>query len=268
MTLPIPLSQITDAERGKRWNQVVADNHAYTLALKRRQEMQAYLQRSTAQHNAASIANARNQLQRAQFNETQAKSRLAAFKKTNDPYFAEWNKYTAISKANPGGAGGLDALLAKLTPYDPQAAAEKMTAQRSLDDVLSQLTQQRQNLAEDYTTNSRQLDTQQPNDSRAVLGNYSGRGMAYSSGYGTAVGNLSDAYANQRSALTSALNRGNANATGQEASARSSYLDAIGTILGNTTANLTTSAGQLGLGANSDVPYLVELARRRLAAGG
>jgi len=52
-----------------------------------------------------------------------------------------------------------------------------------------------------------------------------------------------------------------------EGSARSNYLDAISMILANTTSDLSGQAGGLGLG-NSDVPYLVELARRRLAKGG
>lgn len=262
MTLPIPTSQLT-----------AANQQAYAAELARRQAAFAHAKAGAASAvEMARRAHGTSQQRYWDYLNTQAGARyrtaghnLSAQQVAQRNFANEYGRYSAVQKANTGST--LDQLLGKLTPYDPQAAAGQLAANRSLADVLANITAQKQNLAEDYATQSRQLDIQQPEDQRALLSNFAGRGMAYSSGYGTSTGKLADVYARSRAALSTNLNRGTAQASMAETSARSNFLDAIAMILANTTGNLTGQAGQLGLGT-SDVPYLVELARRRLAAGG
>jgi len=202
VTLPIPTNLLTAGESAKRQAELNRRNAAYTRAIAMRR---SYYELARRAKGTSKEAYYNDMARRAGTAERGSRGVLTSYQPGYSQFKKEYTKLTGLDKANA--AGSLDDLLGKLTPYDPQAAAGKLAATRSLNDTLAQLTASKQQLAEDYATNSRAVDLQQPNDARALLSNYAGRGMAYSSGYGTAAGNSDDAYARTRAQLSSNLNR-------------------------------------------------------------
>jgi hypothetical protein len=53
-----------------------------------------------------------------------------------------------------------------------------------------------------------------------------------------------------------------------DAGAQSDFLSSIAGVLSGTTGRLASDAGTLGMAGNTNLPLLLELARRRLAAQG
>jgi hypothetical protein len=179
------------------------------------------------------------------------------------PFVQQYDRFNALGKANPNTQGVLD----KLLPFDPQSAADRLGAQQELNQSLLATKQAKDNLASDYANQSRQLDTEQPNRYRALLANFAGRGMPFSSGYADALGKETADYTQQRTNLDTGNQRGLAQAGLDEGNAQSLFQSQLAAILSNSTARLSQDAGALGMAGNKDLPLLLELARRRLAGG-
>jgi hypothetical protein len=72
--------------------------------------------------------------------------------------------------------------------------------------ALARILSRRQSADTAYQSGASQLDIEKPNVLRNVLNNFAGRGMAYSSGYGTEVQNTNTDFANRLASLASARN--------------------------------------------------------------
>ncbi len=261
--LPIPLSDVTQAGEQQRQTQVTALSRAYASAIQRRRAAAAALVHARAVHDKR-VPSWLAQYQQAAANERDAANKYKTYQTgTFNPYNTEYTKLTQLGATNPT----MDAILGKLTPYDPQSAVDRMNAATTRSNTLQQITQGRQQLNEDYANSARQAEDAQSGALRGLLGNFAGRGMAYSSGYGNAVGEQNRSYANYTGQLASTKQRGLAGADANEAAAQSNYLGMIGQALVGATGRLAGQAGRLGLGS-TDLPYYTELARRKLAAGG
>lgn len=95
------------------------------------------------------------------------------------------NNSTTQQEFDPVAARQRDILLEKLAAYNSQYNRNVNTANTN------------------YFTNRRGLDEQLPMDMRRDLNNFAARGMAYSSGYGTSVGDIERNYANKYADLAS-----------------------------------------------------------------
>lgn len=265
MTLPIPLDQVTQAGYTQRRTQQEALRRSYSAAIAAYKKAQQGVQFGTKLHGAdyakQTYGSAYDAAKR------QVEGSRGAYEKytsgTLAPFNTEYTKLNQLSAGNPD----LNTILGKITPYDPQASVDRMNAATIKQNAMNQLTLQRQQLNEDYTTAMRDAGITQQDSLRGLLSNYAGRGMAYSSGYGTAVGEQNRNFANYTGDLASGKQRGLAFADAGEAAANSNYLNMISQALVGATGRLAGQAGKLGLGA-SDLPYYTELARRKLAAGG
>lgn len=265
MTLPIPLDQVNQAGYNQRTAQQEALRKSYSNAIAAYKKAQQGVAFGTKLHGADYAAKTYG-AQYGQAKSAVGNARSAYEKYTASglaPYKTEYTKLNTLGAGNPT----LDTLLGKITPYDPQASVDKMNAATIKQNSMNQLTLQRQQLNEDYTTAMRNADLTQSDSLRGLLSNYAGRGMAYSSGYGNAVGEQNRNYANYTGDLASGKQRGLAQADAGQAAAESNYLNMISQAIVGATGRLSTQAGKLGLGA-SDLPYYTELARRKLAAGG
>jgi hypothetical protein len=180
------------------------------------------------------------------------------------PYKQAYQHFGALDRSNPN----LDSVLNKVLPFDPQAASDRLTAQQGLNQALLRVKQGKDQLSEDYTKGVRELETEQPDRYRALLSNFASRGMAYSSGYGNALGKETADYTKARTDLDTANQRGLAAAGLDQSGAQSLFNSQLAAILANSTARLADNAGSLGMAGNTDLPMLLELARRRLAAQG
>ena len=180
------------------------------------------------------------------------------------PFVADYNRFNTLSGQNPQLQGVLD----KLLPFDPQSAADRLGAQQQLNQTLLGIKTGKDQLAQDYTKAVGDLDREQPDRYRALLSNFAGRGLAFSSGYANSLGKETADYTRTKSDLDTSNQRGLAQAGMDEANAQSLFNSQIAAILSNSTARLQQNAGALGMAGNKDLPLLLELARRRLAAGG
>lgn len=265
MTSPItiPLDQLNQAGDAQRLAQLQALTQAYTKAISLREQLAAAANRlkkagTTHTQTYKSLA---EQYSRAKANEADDRRKLDTYKGGQyTPYHTEYTHLTELGGSNPT----LDSILGKVTPYDPQSAVDQLNAQAQRENALSQLTQQRQQLNEDYTVNARNAGYNQDSSLRNLLGNYAGRGMAFSSGYGNAVGEQNRVYSDYVGQLASNKQRGLAAADTGQAAAESNYQNMIGQALVGATSRLAGQAGKLGLGS-TDLPYYTELARRKLA---
>jgi len=261
--LPIPLADVTAAGQQQRQTRVSALNQAYASAIARRKAAAAALVRARANGDRR-IPSWTSQYQQAAANERDARAKLETYRSgTANPYNTEYTRLTQLGATNPD----MEAILGKLTPYDPQSAVDRMNAATTRSNALQGLTQQRQQLNEDYANAARGAGYTQESNLRGVLGNFAGRGMAYSSGYGSAVGEQQRNYADYLGQIASTKQRGLAGAAASEAATQSNYLGMIGQALVGATGRLAGQAGKLGL-ASTDLPYYTELARRKLSAGG
>jgi len=216
-------------------------------------------------YNPQLIAKLRARLQTATSQTAAQQKQYGAYSaSTYQPFEKSYTQLTKLGNSNPT----LESVLGKLTPFDPQAAGERLQAQSGLNQALISNKQSRDELEGDYSTASRELGEAQPERFRALLGNFAGRGMAQSSGYGSAYGNEAADFARRQTDLDTQRQRGTAQLGLADAGAQSDYLSQLAGILSGTTGRLAGNAGQLGMAGNTDLPLLLELAKRRLAAGG
>lgn len=180
------------------------------------------------------------------------------------PYQDTYQQFGALDKANPT----MDGVLNQLTPFDPQAASDRLGAQSQLNQQLLASKTGRDELATDYAQGQQQLNQQQPDRYRAILNNFAGRGLANSSGYASAYGNEAADFADRKTDLDTQNQRGLAQYGMADSGAQSDYLSNIASIIAGTTGRLAGDAGQLGLAGNKNLPLLLELARRRLTTAG
>lgn len=231
-----------------------------------RRHVQTLLADATRKHyNPALIARLQAQLKT-------TTGQTAAQQKAYDSYYATKYKpyetsYTQLTNLGNQNAS-LDSVLNKLLPFDPQGAADRLGAQQTLNQALLSNKQGRDELAGDYATGQQQLNTEQPDRYRALLSNFAGRGMANSSGYATSFGNESADFARRQTDLNTQNQRGQAQYGMADAGAQSDFLSSIAGVLSGTTGRLASDAGTLGMAGNTNLPLLLELARRRLAAQG
>lgn len=132
-------------------------------------------------------------------------------------------------------------------PFDPQTAAQQLLLQKQNQDFNNDLVKQRQQLANSVTTQERDLDLQLPTALRNVLNNFAGRGMAYSSGYGTEYGNTQADFARQRADLERQLQEGMADYDAQQQQAANDYQLALAQLADSSAEGLSEDAGDLGL---------------------
>lgn len=265
MVISIPASILNPAERTKVIAKRKTDSDAYTRSIMLRRQMAAALNASTravGRGRADQTWGAR--YRSAVAAEKAARGRYDTGEAYYKQYGSDFNRFMALAKQNPDSTSALS----KLSPYDPQSAAERLSAQTGLNQALVAIKQGKDRLGEDYQTASRNLQEDQGDRFRQLLGNFAGRGLAFSTGYGKAYGDESADYTRRRTELDTANQRGLAQAGTDEANAQSSYQAALAAILANTTGRLSANAGQLGLAGNRDLPLLLEIAKRRLAATG
>lgn len=107
---------------------------------------------------------------------------------------------------------------------------------------------QASDLRYDTTNQLRAMDIQQPIVNRGILNSYAGRGMAYSSGYGTTLGDATNQFATERSNLQSVLGTNLARMKADRQQAMNNYQYQLGN-LNERHAQLTEPmAGNLGYG--------------------
>jgi len=238
-------------------------NAKYTMAIAARRRMQAAINQATKAVGSARAMEVYGSRYRSALAAETAAQKASATQKTYYGDFGKnYNRFMGLAKANPNA----DTALSKLTPYDPQSAADRLAAQQALNQRLLQVQTGRQQLGEDYQKNARLMEQDQPDRYRALLSGYAGRGLAYSSGYANALGNETADFTQRRADLDTANQRGQGAAAMDEASAQSTFQGQLAAILSNATARLADNAGGLGMAGNTDLPLLLEIARRRLAA--
>lgn len=195
--------------------------------------------------------------------EKSAKSAYTGYQPTYAEFGKQYNRLNALGQQNTN----LDSVLGKLTPFDPQSAADRLSAQQALNDRLLQIKQGSDQLGEDYQRNARLMDTEQPDRYRQLLSNFAGAGLAFSSGYANALGKETADFTQRRADLDTANQRGQSAAALDTANAQNTFQSQLAAILSNSTARLADNAGNLGIAGQTDLPLLLELARRRLASG-
>lgn len=80
--------------------------------------------------------------------------------------------------------------------FDPQGSQDLLEAKRQRDLIMNQLVEQGQGINRDYSIQSRDLQSAQPTAFRNLINRFSGRGMAFSSGYGDQVGETNNQFQN------------------------------------------------------------------------
>jgi hypothetical protein len=265
MALAVDPSLLTAAEQAKRKAAAAAAAKASTSSISQRRRYQAALKASTKAVGATRAAQTYNpKYYSAAAQEKAARGRYDAAQAALKAFTGEYDTFNKLGTANPTQAGVLNQLL----PFDPQGAAERLAAQKALDQQLLTSKQGRDELAQDYTTGQAQLNQEQPGRYRALLSNFAGRGLANSSGYATAFGDESADFAKRQTDLSSQNQRGLAQYGLADSAAQADFQSNIAGVLSGITGRLSGSAGQLGMAGNANLPLLLELARRRLAAGG
>lgn len=187
-------------------------------------------------------------------------------------------KYTQ-SWINSGRPGALEALQARyktpesvaqrLTPFDPQGGVESLSAKRTLDQNLINLTGQENMLNQQYGTSKRDYEAKIPDLARQLLSGYAGRGMAFSSGYGHAVGQQQADIASGLSGLDLQRQQQLADITSQRGLASTGYQNDLASSLVGTVNRLSSRAGTLGFQPRgkdiyNDPTLLVQLAKKLL----
>jgi len=187
------------------------------------------------------------------------------------------NKFLAAGR--PGAMTALaakykdpNAVIAKLAPFDPQGSVEAINAKRQLDQNLVNLTGQENLLNTQYGMSRRNYEQQVPTMARRLLSNYAGRGMAFSTGYGEAVGQQNTDVANALADLDFQKQQALADITSQRGLSQTGYQSDLATSLMNTINRMTAKAGTLGLQPKgldiyNDPTLLVKLAQQLLLKG-
>lgn len=188
-------------------------------------------------------------------------------------------KYTQ-SWINAGRPGALDALAAKYTTpeaisaklgiFDPQGGVDALTAKRTLDQNLINLTSQENMLNQQYNQSKSDYQSKIPQLARQLLSGYAGRGMAFSTGYGSAVGQQNTDIAQGLAGLDMQRQQQLADITSQRGLANTGYQNDLAAGLVGTVNRLSARAGTLGFQPRgtdifNDPTLFVELAKKLLA---
>lgn len=196
-------------------------------------------------------------------------------KVANAKYVTNW-----IAQGRPG---ALDALQkkygssqslfdsGKLSAFDPQGGVDQLTAKRTLDQNLINLTNSENLLNQQYTTSKSDYQQRVPDLARQLLSNFAGRGMAFSTGYGQAVGQQNADIARGLASLDMQRQQQLADITSQRGLANTQYQNDLASSLVGTVNRLSARAGTLGFQPKgtdifNDPTLYVELAKKLLAA--
>lgn len=181
-----------------------------------------------------------------------------------------------IGAGRPGADAALAAryktpeqIAAKLSPFDPQGGVDALSAKRTLDQNLINLTNQENVLNQQYGTSRRDYEAKVPELARNLLSGYSGRGMAFSSGYTDAVGQQNADIARGLSGLDLQKQQSLSDITSQRGLANTGYKNDLATGLVGTVNRLSARAGTLGYQPKgkdiyNDPTLLVKLAKKLL----
>lgn len=165
----------------------------------------------------------------------------------------------------------VDALAAsgKLSAFDPQGGVDQLTAKRSLDQNLINLSNSENLLNQQYTTSKSDYQAKVPQLARQLLSGFAGRGMAFSTGYGQAVGDQNADIARGLSNLDLQRQQQLADITSQRGLANTQYQNDLATAIVGTVNRLSSRAGTLGFQAKgtdiyNDPTLFVQLAKKLL----
>lgn len=170
--------------------------------------------------------------------------------------------------------GTVESLLPKLTPFDPQASMENINSKRLYDQNLINLQGQENLLGQQYGTSRRQYEQKIPDMARQLLNSYASRGMAQSTGYGSAVGQQQTDIADQLSNLDMQRQQALADITGQRGLLKTGYQSDLASTLFGAISRMSSKAGTLGLSRSrgmdiyNDPQLLIKLAQKLLTSGG
>lgn len=202
-------------------------------------------------------------------------------KKWADEYHrlaANTGKYTMnwISQGRPGAIEALqkryptqEALAPKMSAWDPQGGVDALTAKRTLDQNLINLTNSENLLNQQYTTSKTDYEQKIPQLARQLLSGFAGRGMAFSTGYGQAVGEQQADIARGLSGLDLQRQQQLADITSQRGLANTGYKNDLASSVVGTVNRLSSRAGTLGFQPRgtdiyNDPTLLVALAKKLL----
>lgn len=159
-------------------------------------------------------------------------------------------KPVAVTAPKPvssgGGATGM--------PLDADGRIALQQAAAARNTYMQSLVQQQQQLNDQYGTQLHSYNEQHPIDERSLLDQYAGNGMAFSSGYGNAEGQLGQKYQDALAQLLQTKTEG----TNQIGSERSTYNKEYGTDLDAirqaAADRLVAGGGTLGLATGTTNP--------------
>lgn len=135
-------------------------------------------------------------------------------------------------------------------PYDAVEGAAQQRLLAGRNSYLHNEQVQRQNLEENFTNQNRAANIQHPIDLMHLLNQFSGRGMAYSSGYGYGVGQENDKFANLLAQYERSHTSGLNNLTTGENDYNANYAAQLQELRAAAVARLAGKAGDLGLGGD------------------
>lgn len=139
-----------------------------------------------------------------------------------------------------------EALAPKLGLFDPQGGVDALTAKRTYDQNMINLTNSENLLNQQYTTSKSDYEQKIPDLARQLLSGYAGRGMAFSTGYGQAVGQQQADIARGLSGLDLQRQQQLADITSQRGLVGTGYKNDLASSLVGTVNRLSSRAGTLG----------------------
>lgn len=113
---------------------------------------------------------------------------------------------------------------------------------------MQQYGEQTQAINTNYGDQLHDFNVQHPIDLRTLLSGYAGNGMAFSSGYGNAEGNLNQKYNTDLSRLAIAKSQGLGNITGEESAYGQQYATALQSIRQAAAERIAASKQLNGIG--------------------
>lgn len=137
-------------------------------------------------------------------------------------------------------------------PYDIQATSDLLAQKEAANTALLDLQSAEQQQALDFTTQRRDLDIDYEGIRREALNRASGRGTAFSSGYGVDVGNNARDYNNVLNDLIAGNNAFQQDATKQRNNIVTNFNDFVRKEALDRAARLAEQAGKLGYGKNAN----------------
>jgi hypothetical protein len=131
-------------------------------------------------------------------------------------------------------------------PFNPQIAAARRKLFADRMGYLRDYGRQVSDLNTQATSQLRALDIQQPDVNRGILNNFAGRGLAYSSGYGTTLGDATADFQAQRSDINNALGSNIARMRSDRRATMSDYQYQLGNLNQRAASAAIPRAGSLG----------------------